>query len=379
MNNSIKENFYKKETVLSEIATKSTEAIRLYPEESDFRTPFFRDVDRIINYSSFTRYSNKTQVFSFLGNDNIQTRIIHVNLVSKISRTIGRALLLNEDLIEAIALGHDIGHCPIGHVGEKILNKISLRELDEVFMHNIESVRNYMILENDGKGSNLTIQVLDGIMCHNGEKLLKKYMPRKKTKEEFLNDYHNAYKMHKQKVDLTPMTLEGCVVKICDIISYVGRDLEDAIRLGFVNRDEIPDNITNTLGNNNRDIVNTLVTDLIENSYGKAYLEFSEKVYNALNDLFVFNYRHIYNKANSKEKIEYYEIVFNSLYDKYLEDLTKNNQDSSIYTYYLNMMNPEYLETTSNPRKIIDYISLMTDEFLMREYESNCLSLVNKK
>lgn len=379
MNNSIKENFYKKETVLSEIATKSTEAIRLYPEERDFRTPFFRDVDRIINYSSFTRYSNKTQVFSFLGNDNIQTRIIHVNLVSKISRTIGRALLLNEDLIEAIALGHDIGHCPIGHVGEKILNKISLRELDEVFMHNIESVRNYMILENDGKGSNLTIQVLDGIMCHNGEKLLKKYMPRKKTKEEFLNDYHNAYKMHKQKVDLTPMTLEGCVVKICDIISYVGRDLEDAIRLGFVNRDEIPDNITNTLGNNNRDIVNTLVTDLIENSYGKAYLEFSEKVYNALNDLFVFNYRHIYNKANSKEKIEYYETVFNSLYDKYLEDLTKNNQDSSIYTYYLNMMNPEYLETTSNPRKIIDYISLMTDEFLIREYESNCLSLVNKK
>ncbi len=379
MNNSIKENFYKKETVLSENATKSTEAIRLYPEESDFRTPFFRDVDRIINYSSFTRYSNKTQVFSFLGNDNIQTRIIHVNLVSKISRTIGRALLLNEDLIEAIALGHDIGHCPIGHVGEKILNKISLRELDEVFMHNIESVRNYMILENDGKGSNLTIQVLDGIMCHNGEKLLKKYMPRKKTKEEFLNDYHNAYKMHKQKVDLTPMTLEGCVVKICDIISYVGRDLEDAIRLGFVNRDEIPDNITNTLGNNNRDIVNTLVTDLIENSYGKAYLEFSEKVYNALNDLFVFNYRHIYNKANSKEKIEYYETVFNSLYDKYLEDLTKNNQDSSIYTYYLNMMNPEYLETTSNPRKIIDYISLMTDEFLIREYESNCLSLVNKK
>ena len=200
MNNSIKENFYKKETVLSEIATKSTEAIRLYEEESDFRTPFFRDVDRIINYSSFTRYSNKTQVFSFMGNNNIQTRIIHVNLVSKISRTIGRALLLNEDLIEAIALGHDIGHCPIGHVGEKILNEISLRELDEVFMHNIESVRNYMILENDGKGSNLTIQVLDGIMCHNGEKLLKKYMPRKKTKEEFLNDYHNAYKCINKKL-----------------------------------------------------------------------------------------------------------------------------------------------------------------------------------
>ena len=375
----VKVNFYMRDKLLSPVATKSRDAIRLKEEESDFRTPFFRDVDRIINYSSYTRYSNKTQVFSFLGNDNIQTRIIHVNLVSKISRTIGRALLLNEDLIEAIALGHDIGHCPIGHVGEKILNKISLRELDEVFMHNIESVRNYMILENDGKGSNLTIQVLDGIMCHNGEKLLKRYTPRKKTKEEFLHDYYASYKMHKEKVDLTPMTLEGCVVKITDIISYVGRDLEDAIRLGFVNRDEIPDSITTVLGNSNRSIVNALVTDLINNSYGKEYLEFSEEVYNALNDLFVFNYKNIYNKANSQERLDYYDRVFNSLYDKYKEDLSNNNLDSSIYTYYLNKMSEEYNRTTSNERKIIDYISLMTDEFLIKEYETNCEINVNKK
>ena len=375
MKEEIKNNFYKKESILSDIATKSSEAVRLREEESDFRTPFFRDVDRIINYSSFTRYSNKTQVFSFLGNDNIQTRIIHVNLVSKISRTIGRALLLNEDLIEAIALGHDIGHCPIGHVGEKILNKISLRELDEVFMHNIESVRNYMVLENDGVGSNLTIQVLDGIMCHNGEKLLKKYMPRKKSKEEFLNDYHNAYKMHKQKVDLTPMTLEGCVVKITDIISYVGRDIEDAIRLGFVNRNEIPKSISEVLGNSNRSIVNTLVTDLINNSYGKEYLEFSDEVYNALMDLFVFNYKNIYNKANSLERLDYYDKVFNSLYSKYLEDLTNKNLDSSIYTVFLNKMSNDYKKETSKQRMIIDYISLMTDEFLIKEYEKNCSSL----
>ena len=375
MKEEIKNNFYKKESILSDIATKSSEAIRLREEASDFRTPFFRDVDRIINYSSFTRYSNKTQVFSFLGNDNIQTRIIHVNLVSKISRTIGRALLLNEDLIEAIALGHDIGHCPIGHVGEKILNKISLRELDEVFMHNIESVRNYMVLENDGVGSNLTIQVLDGIMCHNGEKLLKRYMPRKKTKEEFLNDYHNAYKMHKQKVDLTPMTLEGCVVKITDIISYVGRDIEDAIRLGFVNRNEIPKSISEVLGNSNRSIVNTLVTDLINNSYGKEYLEFSDEVYNALMDLFVFNYKNIYNKANSLERLDYYDKVFNSLYSKYLEDLTNKNLDSSIYTVFLNKMSNDYKKETSKQRMIIDYISLMTDEFLIKEYEKNCSSL----
>ena len=185
--------------------------------------------------------------------------------------------------------------------------------------------------------------------------------------------------MHKEKVDLTPMTLEGCVVKITDIISYVGRDLEDAIRLGFVNRNEIPESINRVLGNTNRSIVNALVTDLINNSYGKEYLEFSEEVYNALNDLFVFNYKNIYNKANSQERLDYYDRVFNSLYDKYKEDLSNNNLDSSIYTYYLNKMNDEYNSTTSNERKIIDYISLMTDEFLIKEYENNCNLVVNKK
>ena len=147
MNKDIIESFLLKDENLSPYATKNSEGIRLYPEQDDFRTSFFRDIDRIINYSSYTRYMNKTQVFSFLNNDNIQTRMVHVSLVSKISRTIGRALRLNEDLIEAIALGHDIGHSPIGHVGEKILNEISIRELNEVFMHNLESVRNYMFLE----------------------------------------------------------------------------------------------------------------------------------------------------------------------------------------------------------------------------------------
>ncbi len=131
-----------KEDNLSRYATKSVDAIRLKDEEEDFRPSFYRDIDRIINYSSFTRYMNKTQVFSFKENDNIQTRLVHVLLVSKISRTIGRSLNLNEDLIEAIALSHDIGHTPLGHVGEKILNKISIRELNETFMHNIEGVRN---------------------------------------------------------------------------------------------------------------------------------------------------------------------------------------------------------------------------------------------
>jgi dGTPase len=310
---------------------------------------------------------NKTQVFSFKKNDNVQTRIVHVLLVSRIARTIGRALNLNEDLIEAIALSHDIGHPPLGHVGEKILNKISLRELNETFMHNIEGVRNYLFIEHDGKGANLTIQVLDGILCHNGEILNNIYRPQKKTKEEFLKNYYDAYHMHEQKVDFVPMTLEGCVVKLCDVISYAGRDLEDAIRLSFVSREEIPKSVTKVLGNNNRDIVNTLVCDIIKNSKDKDYIKLSDDVYQALNDLVRFNYQYIYNRANTKEQLLYYEEIFQTLFDSYLKDLNEDRKDSSIYQKFLNNMSNEYM-LTNNKRKVIDYLSLMTDEYLMQEY-----------
>jgi len=369
MNKFVLESFLLKDKDLSIYATKNSDGIRLREEDDDFRTSFFRDIDRIINYSSYTRYMNKTQVFSFLGNDNIQTRLVHVSLVSKISRTIGRALRLNEDLIEAIALGHDIGHSPIGHVGEKILNEISIRELNESFMHNIESVRNYMVLENNGLGSNLTIQVLDGIMCHNGEVLNNIYSPRKKTKEDFLNEYYSSYKSHVKSVELIPMTLEGCVVRISDIISYVGRDIEDAIRLNYINRTDIPSKITNVLGDNNRDIVNSLVLDIINNSCGHNYLKFSEDVFDALNELIKFNYQNIYMKANSSEQINYYTEVFNLLFKTYYNDILNGNINSGIYKNFLNEMNDIYLKNTNDKRKVIDYLSLMTDEFLIREYD----------
>ena len=173
--NIIKENLLKKEENLSKYACKSSDAIRLYPKEEDIRPAFFHDIDTIIHSNSYARYMGKTQVYSFKNNDHISKRMLHVQLVSKIARTIGRCLNLNEDLIEAIGLGHDIGHTPIGHVGEKYLNEISMKELGIPFMHNLQSVRNYMYLEREGTGSNLTIQVLDGMMCHNGEKLEQVY------------------------------------------------------------------------------------------------------------------------------------------------------------------------------------------------------------
>ena len=180
-------NFLKKEENLSEFATKSTCALRLKSEEEDIRPAFFHDIDRIIHSLSYTRYMDKTQVYVRSENDHISKRITHVQLVSKIARTIGRALNLNEDLIEAIALGHDIGHTPLGHEGEAMLNEISLRELGEYFSHNIQSVRHLMEVDGNGEGLNLSVQVLDGIMCHNGEILAPRYEPCFKTKEEFLS------------------------------------------------------------------------------------------------------------------------------------------------------------------------------------------------
>ena len=285
-----KNNFLNKELYLSEYATKSNESIRINKEKEDIRPPFFRDIDRIIHAYSYTRYLDKTQVYTQIENDHISKRITHVQLVSKIARTIGRALNLNEDLIEAIALGHDIGHTPIGHVGEYILNEISQRELNEYFAHNIQSVRHYLTIEKNGKGLNLTIQVLDGIMCHNGEILSNIYKPTKKTKEEFLNQYNNAYKDIKKSSKISPMTLEGCVVRISDIIGYIGRDIEDAIILNKINRKDIPNEIIEILGDNNKDIVNNIIVDIIENSYNKPYIKMSNKVYNALISLKKFNY-----------------------------------------------------------------------------------------
>ena len=281
----LEENMYNHENNLSKFASLSKNAIRLKQEESDIRPAYFRDIDRIIYSLSYTRYIDKTQVFSLKENDHISKRIIHVQFVSKIAKTIGRALGLNEDLIEAIALGHDLGHVPFGHVGEKILNDISLKYDNTYFNHNVQSVRELMSLEKNGQGLNITIQVLDGILCHNGEFLSGKYIPKKKSVQTFLDDYNNTYINEKANTMLIPMTLEGCVVRISDIVGYIGRDIEDAIMLGILKKEELPKEITSVLGNNNREIINTIVTDIINNSLNKPYLLLSDDVYKALKAL----------------------------------------------------------------------------------------------
>lgn len=367
----IKKHMLKQEKYLSEYAAFEKDAIRLFGNlNDDIRPNYFRDIDRIIYSLSYTRYIDKTQVFSNLQNDHISKRIIHVQLVSKIARTIGRALDLNEDLIEAIALGHDIGHVPFGHVGEKYLDEISMRYNEGHFMHNVQSVRELMYLEDNGNGKNLCVQTLDGILCHNGEFVQEKYRPKKKTKEDFLNDYESCYKDTSYIKKLVPMTMEGCVVRISDIIGYLGRDIEDAVRLGVFSFDEIPESIKDILGSSNRDIVSTITQDIIENSIGKDYISMSPNIYNAVKDLKKFNQEHIYNKANTDKDRKKIEKMFNELFDylyKVLENKI-NDPENNIYKIYLNEMNDEYKKNTSNARIVIDYISGMTDEYFISEY-----------
>lgn len=365
----IKENFLNKEKYLSEYATKSSDAIRIREEnfDNDIRPNFYHDIDRIIHSLSYTRYLDKTQVFSFKQNDHISKRIVHVQLVSKIARTIGRALNLNEDLIEAIALGHDIGHTPIGHTGEAILNDISLRETGTLFNHNIQSVRNYLVLEKKGFGSNLAIQTLDGIMCHNGEMLSNIYEPNPKTKEEFLEEYEKCYTDKVILKKIRPMTLEGCVVRISDIIGYIGRDIEDAINLGVLTREDVPTHIREVLGTTNKEIVNTIIIDIVTNSYNKPYIKLSNSVYKAIFDLKKFNYEHIYSKANTKEELEFYRNGMNNLFNKYLDDITNKNYDSDIYKIFLNTMNASYIDNTDSKRMVIDYIAGMTDDYFVKK------------
>lgn len=373
----LEENMYNHENNLSKFASLSKNAIRLKQEESDIRPAYFRDIDRIIYSLSYTRYIDKTQVFSLKENDHISKRIIHVQFVSKIAKTIGRALGLNEDLIEAIALGHDLGHVPFGHVGEKILNDISLKYDNTYFNHNAQSVRELMSLEKNGQGLNITIQVLDGILCHNGEFLSGKYIPKEKSVQNFLDDYNNTYTDEKANTMLVPMTLEGCVVRISDIVGYIGRDIEDAIMLGILKKEELPKEITSVLGNSNREIINTIVTDIISNSLNKPYLLLSDDVYKALKDLKNFNYKHIYDKANTKEQIKKYEEMFNFLFQFFLNDLENKNKDSIIYQDFLNNMNEEYRRKTKNTRIVIDYIAGMTDDYFIKQY--NVCKKVEKK
>ena len=340
------------------------------PDRKNIRPIFAHDADKIIHSLTYTRYIDKAQVFYLFENDHITHRVLHVQFVSKIGRVIGRCLKLNEDLIEAISLGHDLGHVPFGHDGETILNELCEDAKIGYFCHNAQSVRFLDEIEQRGQGLNLSLQVLDGILAHNGELLDRKYEPQfGKTWDQFDEEYSRCFTEIDFSKQIRPMTLEGCVVRIADIIAYIGRDIEDAIHLKLIKRKEIPSEVTSIIGNSNDKIINALVLDLVKNSYGKNYLEFSRDIYKALSNLKRFNSDQIYFNPRIKTQTPKIHAMFRLLFDKYVEGLEKSDRQSAINQHFLKNMGENYHKNTHPKRKVIDFIAGMTDDYFNYQFE----------
>jgi dGTPase len=366
------------EARLSPYACLSSQAVRRKEEDSihmGHRQNFSLDADRILHSLAYSRYIDKTQVFYLIKNDHITHRVLHVQLVSKIARTIGRILRLNEDLIEAIALAHDIGHTPFGHDGERFLTELSKAHGLGPFFHNVQSVRFLEKIERKGKGWNLTLQVLDGILCHDGEVHSQALKPN--IDKDFRTfDMEMKQKERAPSIDILPMSLEGCVVRIADTISYIGRDIEDAIRLGLIDRSELPDDSCRILGNTNGTIVYTLVEDLVTHSLDKPYACFSPEVGEALKGLKRFNQNRIYMNEKVKEQTPKIKRMFEMLFEKYLDDLRRGNEDSDAQREYLEGMASEYREHTSPAGIVRDFIAGMTDEYFLDQCQKHLIPQV---
>jgi dGTPase len=356
------------ETWLSPYATRSVQASRRRFEESvarGHRQEFAVDADRILHSRAYTRYIDKTQVFYLVDHEHISHRVLHVQLLSKIARTIGKFLRLNEDLLEAIALGHDIGHPPFGHDGERIISVLCQAHGIGPFLHSIQGVRFLDRLEKNGRGLNLSLQVLDGILCHDGETHLERLSPQRDKTFAHLEEEIRS-KTADPELSLKPMTLEGCVVRLADTISYIGRDLEDAITLSLVRREELPLEVAGRLGRTNGAIVYSLVTDLLRHSFDKNYVGYSPEVGALLKQLKEFNYQRIYNNPRIKDQTSKIEALCQRLFQRFLEDLAQDRRDSPIYKDLLASLDPAYRESHQPAEIVRDFLASMTDAYFLR-------------
>ncbi|MCK9307394.1 HD domain-containing protein [Methanoculleus sp. YWC-01] len=363
-----------RESLLSPRATRNADYLRRSghkPEEPVIRPPFSRDADRIIHSKGYSRYIDKTQVFYLVENDHITHRVLHVQLASKIARTIGRALGLNEDLIEAIALGHDIGHVPYGHLGEKFLDELCTEHGLGGFRHNVQSVRFLDVVED----CDLTLQVLDGILCHNGE-----------TNDRILTvegqaDWDSfADKMEKieKEGDAFPLTTEGCVVRCADSISYLGRDLADALEVEVIDErdlDNFPENCMDFFGiaghkkeafsDINRKVLDVLIRDIIAGSYDADCIAFSEEASACVAAFKEFNMQHIYENPRLLANQKKIRFMFRYLFDRILEDIAEEREASPVYEDLINApwASPRYIATAAPEELARDFIAGMTDRY----------------
>ena len=354
---------------------KDTDALRRDPAHDNanlWRPAFVRDIEKILHLPVYNRYADKTQVFSLYHNDDISRRGLHVQLVSRIARNIGAVLGLNIDLIEAIALGHDLGHTPFGHAGERFLSELLHQNTGCYFNHNVHSVRVVDRLYR----RNLTLQTLDGILCHNGEFEKKEYIP--KPCNNFCNfdkKFLQCCNLGKEAIDrLIPSTLEGCVVRISDMIAYLGKDRQDARIAKIIdgNNEFAP----NETGSKNAEIINNLIVDIIENGYSKSFIHLSQTAYNDLKKAKDENTEIIY---KNKEINDIYDKVikpmFEQMYKKLLSDIKQGNKNSFIFKHHINDINyqtkyySQFDYINESPDFIVsDYIASMTDDYFIELY-----------
>ncbi|AFQ45792.1 deoxyguanosinetriphosphate triphosphohydrolase [Desulfosporosinus meridiei] len=310
------------ETRLSPYAAKSKDAKRQgLEEECPIRTKFQRDRDRILHSKPFRRLKHKTQVYIAPSGDHYRTRMTHSLEVSQICRTIGRGLQLNEDLIEAIALGHDVGHTPFGHVGEE-----ALRRIIGHFEHNEQSIRILKVLAKDGLGLNLTDCVLDGILNHTGEGI--------------------------------PKTLEGQIVKTGDRIAYLCHDYDDALRAGLLTESDLPPNVKRMLGVKPSDMITTMVVDMIEASNGQNQIKQSVEISAAMNEFRQFMFARVYTSLNLREEREKGQYIVQALYHYYSQNFSKLPQNFLVWA------------GGDKITAVVDYISGLTDNYAIDLFQS---------
>ena len=334
-----------------------------------WRPVFVRDIEKIMHLPYYNRYADKTQVFSFKHNDDITRRAQHVQLVSRIARNIGSVLGLNLDLIESIALGHDIGHTPFGHAGERFLNELYHNETNRYFNHNVHSAR---VLDTIF-ARNFTMQTLDGVLCHNGEFEQQEYKPKyEKSFDDYDREVEACYTDDEPAIKkLIPSTLEGCVVRICDMIAYLGKDRQDAVLAGIIDPDY--EFTTELIGMENAKIINNLTVDIIEHSYGKDYILLSNKAFNDLSIAKKENNNVIYKNQNIINQYDHIiKPMFENMYYKLLDDVNKKDENSIIYKHHINPIgdalnkyhNVDYLSEEQN-QIVVDFIASMTDDYFI--------------
>ena len=353
-----------------QVGAEDTSAIRRdisrTGKDTIWRPAFARDIDKILYCPYYNRYSDKTQVFSLVKNDDITRRALHVQLVSRVARTIGKALRLNLDLIEAIALGHDMGHTPFGHAGESYLDELYFQHAGRHFHHNIHSVR---VL--DGVFPlNLSLQVLDGIAGHNGEIELGQYEPQPLSGfAEFDEKIEMCYRDNAFARKMHPSTLEGAVVRVSDIIAYLGKDRQDAAIMNMVEGEAFHET---EIGTVNSEIINNLVVNIIENSYGKPYIKLDDAHFDALRTVKLDNYKFIYESKATQVKLDKTaKPMMEEIYEQLLSDLQEGKTSSPIFQhhiYYVNncLYTREIPYGKGEPNQIVvDYIASMTDDYLI--------------